>query len=63
MLLLQKPKNTEFYHTKKSFSFIVISLLILPFLLIQLLFVIVCINGYLYSVYNECYSYYAVSVA
>ena len=34
MLLLQKPRNTEFYHTKKSSSFIVISLLILPFLLI-----------------------------
>ena len=38
MLLLQKQRNAEFYHTKKSFNLIVISFLILQFLLILFLY-------------------------
>ena len=44
MLLLQTPRNIEFYHTKKYFS----RILILPFLLIVFVYVIVWINDYLY---------------
>ena len=56
LLFLQKPRNTEFYHTKKSFNLIAISVLILPFFFADF------INGYT-GVYNEYYGYHTVSVA
>ena len=63
MLFLQKPRNTEFYHTKKSFSFIVISLLILPFSLIYFYMLLYAFMIIYTGDYNEFYWYYTVSVA